>query len=328
MIEKFNFFDVYVYLLPGMAFLGVIWLPFGIVAGKWPPAEWSSALLLLAAAYLVGHVLYYPAKQALPTQSRGIYGTRDAQRAPASSPAEQGESLRRQKLKHPSDYVLDADESSFTSGFKKKLATAIKGRFKGAVQVDPEFAWDTQGPGAQQAERKQRALAFMLCRSALVTGKAASYGEQFEGLYQFLRALTLVFLLATVYHLGWTLALWNRVPDVSDLAAGVALVGIVLAAVATLVDRNGQQSAWFLIVMLAIALFACPHFLKGYLAIKAEGLSKLPLLVGLCLLDALAFSRCLGAYQPLAWEFATAIYRDFYTSTTGQKTGGDGAHPS
>jgi hypothetical protein len=290
MIEKFNFFDVYVYLLPGIAFVGLIWLPFGIVAGKWPPADWSSALLLLAAAYIVGHVLYYPAKRALLTATP----------------------------RYPSDRFLDV--SGGDEKFKTALAATINARFKGAVEVDVKAA-DEQ----QSAERN---LAFFLCRSALVTGKAASYGEQFEGLYQFLRALTLVFLLAAVFHLGWALALLNKVPEIGGLAEEVAFVAIVFAVVATLVDHDGQQSAWFLIVMLAIASFACPHFLKGYLAIKAEGPSKVPLLVGLCLLDALAFSRCLGAYQPLAWEFATAIYRDFYTSTTGQRNGGDGASPS
>jgi hypothetical protein len=327
MIEKFNFFDVYVYLLPGMAFVGLIWLPFGIISGKWPPADWSSALLLLAVAYIVGHVLYYPAKQALPTQSRGVYGPRDAQSVPADNPAVQDES-RRQELKHPSDYVLDADESSFTPEFKKELATAIKARFKDAVQVDPEFQWDAQIPSAQQAERKRRNLAFFLCRSALVTGKVASYGEQFEGLYQFLRALTLVFLLAAIFHLGWALALLNKVPEAGALAAGVAFIAIVLAAVATLVAPNEEEAAWFSILMLAIALFACPHFLKGYVPIKTDGPSRAALLAGICLLDALAFSRCSMAYKPLAWEFAAAIYRDFYAYTTGQRNGGDSASKS
>ena len=336
MIEKFNFFDVYVYLLPGMALLGLIWLPFGIVAGKWPPADWSSALLLLAAAYIVGHVLYYPAKVALPTKSSGRYGKREFQSPPAGSPpygqraqratsdrvSGENKPDRRTELKQPSDYVLDADELSFTPEFKTELQKVIHDRFKGAADVDPVFDWDTQNEESRESETERRNLAFMLCRSALVTGKAGSYGEQFEGLYGFLRSLTLVFILACAYHLGWTLAVWNNYPGIGVLALWVAVIAVLLAAMATRLDPDDQQAAWFVIVMLAIALFACPFSVKGYLpSTNGAGPSKVPLLFGVFLLDALAFSRCRVAYTPFAQQFAVAFYRDFYANATGPKNG-------
>jgi len=37
MIERFNFFDVYGYLLPGGLLMVLTWLPFGLISGRWRP---------------------------------------------------------------------------------------------------------------------------------------------------------------------------------------------------------------------------------------------------------------------------------------------------
>lgn len=113
MIERFNFFDIYAYLLPGAAFLGLMWLPFGIVGGKWPSADLSSALFSLIAAYIVGHVLYFPAKAALPTEGRGRY--------PAGPPR------WRETPGHPSEFILDAGNRRFRRSSRRgwlSLSTA------------------------------------------------------------------------------------------------------------------------------------------------------------------------------------------------------------
>ena len=146
MIEKFNFFDVYAYLLPGAALLGLIWLPFGIVTGSWPPADLSSALLFLVAAYIAGHVLYRPAKDALPTETTGRYENIEKRRAAPS---------------HPSDFILDAHEQTFPLEFKHALQDAINARFKhkgpggaelAAVQVNVDFDWQTADDKGREAE--------------------------------------------------------------------------------------------------------------------------------------------------------------------------------
>jgi len=57
MIDRFNFYDVYGYVLPGLAALGVGWFPFWLLATRDLPAGWSSALVGVVVAYLLGHVL-------------------------------------------------------------------------------------------------------------------------------------------------------------------------------------------------------------------------------------------------------------------------------
>ena len=52
MIDKFNFYDIYGYFVPGLALLAVLWLPFGLLKQGWPSADWGSALVAVVAAYL------------------------------------------------------------------------------------------------------------------------------------------------------------------------------------------------------------------------------------------------------------------------------------
>lgn len=47
MIERFNFYDIYGYLLPGATLVGLLWLPFGIITGTWPAAQLSEAVFVL-----------------------------------------------------------------------------------------------------------------------------------------------------------------------------------------------------------------------------------------------------------------------------------------
>lgn len=66
MIQRFNFYDIYGYLVPGVVLLTAFWLPFGLVLGRWPSADWSSALVGLVFAYLAGHILRTVTESALP----------------------------------------------------------------------------------------------------------------------------------------------------------------------------------------------------------------------------------------------------------------------
>jgi uncharacterized membrane protein len=354
MIERFNFFDIFAYLLPGLTFLGLVWLPFGVVAGKWPPADWSSALLLLVAAYIVGHVLYYPSSKALSTKARGFYPNEPVVRSDGQAPTTETENRpiqnapnRSAELKHPSEYLLDARELTLPEKFKTELEKLINQQFKDAVKVTVSFDWNAQGAN-KKAESSQRALAFMLCRSALVAGKVASYGEQFEGLYQFLRCLTVVFLLGFTYHVGWALAMWSTCHRIKTFATIVAAVSLVFAMIVNLLaargktdrdkqtkkdnenekgkkkdrdrDKEERQAAWLFIGPLMVTLFLCPFFIKSYVApIRAGGGS---LLVGVAFLDALVCARCFTAYKPFSVEFAKAIYRDFYVYAKDQGKAG------
>lgn len=66
MIEKFNFYDVYGYFVPGAAFLAILWIPFGLVRHTWPPSTWTDAIVAAVLAYIVGHLLQSVATNAVP----------------------------------------------------------------------------------------------------------------------------------------------------------------------------------------------------------------------------------------------------------------------
>ena len=57
MIDRFNFYDIYGFVLPGTLLLGIFWLPIGLATGSLPASEISSTLLLLVLAYIAGHLL-------------------------------------------------------------------------------------------------------------------------------------------------------------------------------------------------------------------------------------------------------------------------------
>lgn len=298
-----------------------MWLPFGIVGGCRPSADLSSALLSLVAAYIVGHVLYYPASEALPTEGKGSYKKKDALAG-------------RVEPSHASDYVLDADELTFPENFKKGVEKLINSRFKGEVEVHADFYWRGTAASRQEDESRQRKLAFLLCRSVLVTGNAASYAQQFEGLYQFLRCLTVVFGLGFFYHIGWALALWAPVSRRVAPVAAVAALAIV--AVAAILDKWGYKvykhkamKARMTIGLLMLALLLGPFFLRWSIDL-AEGtdLYKVVLLVGIAFIDLFVWVRCSSGYKPFAKLFAEQIYRDFYVFAKSQDKAGTEASAS
>jgi len=74
-MDRFNFYDVYGYLLPGLVTLGLFALPFRIVAGFQLPSEWSGTFVALVVGYVVGHVLQNLASPVfLHTVNGRLYG--------------------------------------------------------------------------------------------------------------------------------------------------------------------------------------------------------------------------------------------------------------
>ncbi len=108
MIKNFNFFDIYGYLIPGVVFITLLWLPYGLTLGAWPAQEWSSALIVLVVAYVVGHVVYNFSSSVLP----------DKFSVDSSK-----------KLRFPSDAVLDATVPS-----KYSLKPAVQSKIKDRIQ--------------------------------------------------------------------------------------------------------------------------------------------------------------------------------------------------
>src|SRR6266542_4173257 len=57
MYERFNFYDVYAYLFPGLAAIALFGAPFFVARRSWPQTELLSTIAVLLASYGVGHVL-------------------------------------------------------------------------------------------------------------------------------------------------------------------------------------------------------------------------------------------------------------------------------
>jgi hypothetical protein len=302
MLQRFNFFDVYAYLIPGVAFIALIWLPFGVVKGQWPSGDFASGLLLLVAAYIVGHVLYYPATRALPTEGNGLYKDRNCWRA--------------KKARQPSEFLLDIDEGTFPEGFKRSLQGLIRKQVGREVNV--EFDWDAANETERNNVKKERELAFFLCRSVLITGGAPTYAEQFQGLFELMRGLTLVFAIGFAYDLGWASAVGLQkarlaTPGVAGLAVG--LFGAVLVT-KTIKD---PLRARIIAASLMIASFVSPFWVQGLVSSDGATRPHRGLLLAAMAIVGLLFSvRFYSAYRPFAKDFAVAIYRDFYAYVRSQ----------
>ncbi len=156
MIEKFNFYDIYGYFLPGAAFLAVLWLPYGLLKQSWPSNSWSSAIIGIALAYVAGHLIQSVATFAIP---------------PSNVKSETGQIRNFSEIyldpKDPKDAVLPEP-------FRDKIQALIAAQFGLDLQVSRK---------GDDAIDKLRNNAFLAARQMLIQGKAVSYAEQFQGMY-------------------------------------------------------------------------------------------------------------------------------------------------
>ena len=163
MIERFNFYDVYGYLLPGAILLTLGALPFALSTWDLPSLEWTSAITFIVAGYVVGHFLQALARDAVPSTVR-----KDG------------------KARFPSDIVLDEGDPTFPKEFKETLKRYVSDDF-----------------GLDASAVNQRQAVFNVCRQALQASDSPSYAEQFQGLYAFMRGIFAASLVMLANYLGW-----------------------------------------------------------------------------------------------------------------------------
>jgi hypothetical protein len=300
-IEKFNFYDLYGYFLPGLAFLGILWFPFALVAHVVPPAGWSSAIVIGAAAYTLGHVLQTVATADLPSKT----------------PDRQG------SLRYPSEMVLDAN-SEFPKELKDTIGAMAKAR----------FCLDLRANEASDEEiDKRRNSAFLLARQVLVREKTVSYSEQFQGLYAFMRGLSVVLCLAFSYWLGWTTSVARNRFLFSGVVIGLTVTLLILINISFhlifAAKRMSPKEAkrWTGLKRRCRWLYPPVFFAIGFLGayrykIAVAQAGELCLLAGLALLASLHTN---SAYRYFAGRFAASVWRDFVaydaTASGGSGTG-------
>jgi hypothetical protein len=208
MIKNFNFYDIYGYLIPGLAVLGVFRLPFGLATGAWPAHEWSSALIVVVLAYVAGYLLQTFTHIALPDRFVAL---------PSAKPSHAAD---RPARRFPSDTLLDATDKRFTHEFKGLLCKKISEVFKLKADYDENVAG---------AVMENRGIAFFLCRSALMQCHSGAYAEQAQGMYVLARGLSAAFALGAALHSGWAAGSVCRSPGALLAGAG-ALLAILVAA--------------------------------------------------------------------------------------------------
>ena len=222
MIERLNFYDVYGYLIPGLALLGALWVPFQLVTVFPPPAQWATAFVAVVLGYVAGHLLQTLADKAFP-HARKVSG---GGRRPFSS------------------LMLDENEETFS----EDLRTAVKRRIR------RDFSLDVDGGDPNTLEGRRRD-AFMLCRAALVRNEAAAYAEQSQGMYALMQGLAAAATVAIFYLAGWLAAACVR-PEPKVLRVLVVLAVVALVVTAAL-PKTGRYALWLTAIASGFVGFLC-----------------------------------------------------------------------
>lgn len=291
MIEKFNFYDVYGYLIPGGTLLALLWLPYARTVSEWPKIfSWAGAMAAAAvvvAAYITGHLVQTIANQALPSTVKG-----------------KGDSGKKASRRQPSSVLLDSKDSAFVCRLEEMVRTLF------GISVfgdDRERATDVD---------TRRGEAFLLCRAALVDAKVATYVEQFEGMYTLMRGLSLVFLFGAGYLSGWALSQFAS--SSSQAVAGVTAlfftgVGTGVSIAAAPLDgrcvpspRRSRLDRWACAsVIAALIAFGC------YLGASASASFGRSMFLPVAFVAVFCSFRCYVAYRSFTWSYAGEVWRGF-----------------
>jgi hypothetical protein len=300
LIEKFNFYDIYGYLLPGAVALLLFWLPIGIKQHKLPTGDWTSALLGAAIAYVAGVLLQTFADRVLPSSLGKVGSGKDAYDLYPS-----------QKILGPYDPVYTG--SQLSEVIKNGLPDLIKTK----LGVDGDLAINKP---ADQAQARLRNDAFFLARHYLQLTKVTSYTEQFEGMYALCRGLAAALGLSGAYFLGWTLSSWefSGAPIFAYcviawgllFSVGVTIFLIVIGKrnLTISMGKRTLKIEWLPAVGVLVAAWGS-GFEFGY-HYHVRGLA---LIILLCVFGALLASlRAYRFYKEFTREFAATVWRDFY----------------
>jgi hypothetical protein len=288
-IERFNFYDVYGYFVPGLSLLGLIWAPYGILKHSWPSTELGSALAGVVFAYVVGHILQILGTRALPSKIQDKFGN----------------------TRYSSDVFLDSDDSTFSEPLKERLAKLVKDNFDIdlAIEKTPKEMNDREFATVSRSRQD----AFFLCRGVLIREKIAAYPEQFEGMYTLLRGLATACLLGFAYFVGWTSAICRTrcVTSVGVVLVALALGYCVVRGLVAVFSGSTAPPAGVdktFLAAFSLAFLGYGHlFGLGYVNATRHA----ALLAGLAAVSLVLFLRFFTAYKIFAQEFAKAVWRDY-----------------
>lgn len=208
MIERFNFYDLYGYLIPGFVWLLVLGFPFQL---QFSIGEFSAGMLTasLIIGYVVGHLLSGLARQALPS-SRYLVNDQKVQKSVAIlAPDYRGDD------RMPDELSLE-------------LGKCFAARF----HFNPVAPFDLAG--AKQM--------FFLCRAALAHAKLGAYVEQYQGMGSLTRSLALATWTGGFYYASWvTLSTLHRIVDERSVQSVLPLVSLAIAVLMANAVKNSLK---------------------------------------------------------------------------------------
>ena len=300
MSERFNFYDIYGYLIPGFALLGLLWLPLGIASGEAPNLGFADALGGLLVAYILGHILAGITKRVFPS----------------------GRRVASNDIRRPSDDLLDRSQNPNAGEYISRLETKIK----------DEFGIDLTKESLSEQERVELGReAFLMCRARLVLLRRGGYAEQFQGMYSMMRGVSVAGLVAAYYLLGWLASSarlgleqqhgWSSGFPVNFALGGpfpvnFAWVLVLFAGLDVWATRSERTAAgpvqldWPTTVLSFLVLAASR---VGFLLGKGNpSLAARPgLIVALAAGAIFLANRCYGSNEYFARTFAETVYREF-----------------
>jgi len=310
MIPNLNFYDVYGYLIPGLALTMLLWLPMGLIDKQWPAADWGSALVAVVIGYVVGHIVQALARNAWPSKTM--------------------------KGRFPSDALLDPGQRPLSEVQKKRLGQRIKALSGFDMAIDQKLDGSdikASTPADERAKRlddikkskEQRQGGFYFCRDALLTSKVVSYAEQMQGMYALTNGLTAAFALAAAHLAGWALSGLGGAEfgTVAWIALAVGLAGAIgcalplglklaqarILAAACLSKDSPEQTAARLTGASVMLALAGAGYILGLANVRhPDQRGQLATMACLCVFAALT---CFAAYKSFTVNYALTVYRAF-----------------
>lgn len=339
---KFDFYDILGYLVPGLVFLGLATLPFGLIKGIWPSTSLTGAVLYLVGGHILGHILqgFLRAWETVPKISD-----------------------KHGKMRNPSSVLLDDDQPTL-----KRFRTHISELAEKFWKIPHTDLLAKSADAKHDAERDgARDAAFLQARNLLLQSKRQTYTEQFQGKYALMGGIAAAFAVSALYYGGWARGLMRQHKTWIDCVADSFSYLIVLAIYFVILqifdmpihDKSRESKVWLwvfrviLVVMLGLGTFAggevaaiipqkiadAPKPAQTEKAAEAQKGGATPsviccvaksessedskaspslqikneatFMLVLALLAFVAAVRCYGAYKTFAKEFATSVWRDF-----------------
>jgi hypothetical protein len=282
-IERFNFYDIYGFLLPGSALLAILWLPFAIGSGSLPVEKLSAAAIAIGFAYIVGHILQTVATNVIPSNMEDT----------------------KKQMRAPSDLMLDPSDKNLSGQVKERLAARVLKEFT----IDLEIA--SSGTGTDDIS-KRREDAFYQCRTFLILKKATVYTEQYEGLYALMRGLCSAFCIGGSYLVGWG-ASQCHAGQIENVATFVfwlsALCLSILAPWSMSLNpfdpKRKDIDRYLSVSILVLAM------VSGWLLGHARASLSPWITWGSAAAACFAATRCYSSYRVYTIHFASSVWRDF-----------------